>query len=731
VEDWEGYHLPLLRMHQAHLHDWGIASGLEVSVTAGGGEVEVQPGVAVDGRGELIALSGSGQADISLVEPGEADRQISAPFRLSIAGLAGQVRYLTIEYAQRLRLTEGVGGQLEQTPWLRLQAVEGENAYVDDGSAIILAVVEIDAGGAVIIKANAVELPHSRRILASTAEALHLRRSTVTGGKVGEQMSARLTAWDGGLRVTVPAADDNIIFQRQDDGHFAKLVFRSEQSEINGHLQVQGNLEVNGRGLFVSEMQLTNTGADGKTYGIFSGADGHWHFADQDSHLDRLLISRDGNVGVGTTDPGVYKLSVEGGDVHFAGTLTVGLLHLAQEGFAAIHYGKRGKLGDALNFNPDLDQNGLWIEGSSDGSESGGLFMNGNTLCIWSPGDNDLLRVYDEDDLSTPQPLPKFVISGIGDVGIGTMLPQGKLDVQGDIRAGDSSLYFTKVDHNHTGIGNMAGWAAIENAADYGALMILGRAGTGRGRYVRLWDYLQVNGSLDITGNLGVGTAAPTHRFHVLAPDAVGLFESTGRQAFLRLSTNEGINNRVEITNRPGGVLTLWTAGGGDIFRIERDGRIHIGGNRTGAFVQFNDDLWFSDPQNGTIEILNGPASTWGTMIGFFRPPSSIEFKKEVVQLHDLDWNELLEDTLKTNLVNFRYKADSGTSRPRLGVIVEQCPTYLVGEDGKSLSTVEYIAMLHGAIKSLAQQLQTYQALTMDRLDALTAKVAGTGTARP
>src|SRR5512134_240005 len=74
VEDWEGYHLPLLRMHQAHLHGWGIASGLEVSVTAGGGEVEVQPGVAVDGRGELIALSGSGQADISLVEPGEADR---------------------------------------------------------------------------------------------------------------------------------------------------------------------------------------------------------------------------------------------------------------------------------------------------------------------------------------------------------------------------------------------------------------------------------------------------------------------------------------------------------------------------------------------------------------------------------------------------------------------------------------------------------------------------------
>lgn len=41
-----------------------------------------------------------------------------------------------------------------------------------------------------------------------------------------------------------------------------------------------------------------------------------------------------------------------------------------------------------------------------------------------------------------------------GSVGIGTTTPQGKLDVNGDIRAGNSDLYFTKTDHNHTGIGN-------------------------------------------------------------------------------------------------------------------------------------------------------------------------------------------------------------------------------------------------------------------------------------
>ncbi|NEP36165.1 hypothetical protein, partial [Moorena sp. SIO3B2] len=92
---------------------------------------------------------------------------------------------------------------------------------------------------------------------------------------------------------------------------------------------------------------------------------------------------------------------------------------------------------------------------------------------------------------------------------------KGKLDVGGDIRAGNSDIYFTNTNHNHTGIGNQSGWAAIENAANFGALMILGRAGTSKGRYVRLWDYLQVNGGMDITGNVGIGTSNPSQKLEV------------------------------------------------------------------------------------------------------------------------------------------------------------------------------------------------------------------------
>lgn len=53
--------------------------------------------------------------------------------------------------------------------------------------------------------------------------------------------------------------------------------------------------------------------------------------------------------------------------------------------------------------------------------------------------------------------------------------------------AGDSDLYFTSANHNHTGQGNAPGFAAIENAADYGSLMILGRDSSAE-RIVGMWD---------------------------------------------------------------------------------------------------------------------------------------------------------------------------------------------------------------------------------------------------
>lgn len=110
-----------------------------------------------------------------------------------------------------------------------------------------------------------------------------------------------------------------------------------------------------------------------------------------------------------------------------------------------------------------------------------------------------------------------------------------------------------------------------------------------------------VDGNLLVGGVLGIGTNTPTHRFHVVALDEVGLFESSGETACLRLSTKDGLGHRVEITNRPGGRLSLWN-NGQDVFNITRNGNVGIGTITPGQKLTVQGDHNASrDPDSGLL----------------------------------------------------------------------------------------------------------------------------------
>ncbi|MBI3098564.1 MAG: hypothetical protein HYY93_10035 [Planctomycetes bacterium] len=83
-----------------------------------------------------------------------------------------------------------------------------------------------------------------------------------------------------------------------------------------------------------------------------------------------------------------------------------------------IHYGASGGFGQAAGWNPltTAEPTGIWMEGGD--SESGGFYADGDIAVIYSPGDPDLLRLYDEDDL--PAGAPDVVVDGSGNITPGT-----------------------------------------------------------------------------------------------------------------------------------------------------------------------------------------------------------------------------------------------------------------------------------------------------------------------
>lgn len=223
-------------------------------------------------------------------------------------------------------------------------------------------------------------------------------------------------------------------------------------ADQGGSLELGGNNSTKGAGTPYIDFHFGNGKVEDFNARIVNDADGRLTIA-------AAVLTATGNIGIGTAGPAA-KLTIQTPEPYKGNTLRV---ESKQE--PTLYY---------LNLYADT-----------------------------SPG----IVKWVFDQMNSDNSFPSVLAIDRGNVGIGTNAPQGKLEVVGDIRAGNSDLYFTKVDHQHTGFGNTLGYAAIENdGTQYGALMILGRTvkttSTTR-RVVKLWDYLQINGDLEITGNIG------------------------------------------------------------------------------------------------------------------------------------------------------------------------------------------------------------------------------------
>ncbi|HEX2872659.1 MAG TPA: hypothetical protein VHP33_15420, partial [Polyangiaceae bacterium] len=183
----------------------------------------------------------------------------------------------------------------------------------------------------------------------------------------------------------------------------------------------------------------------------------------------------------------------------------------------------------------------------------------------------------------------RLFISPTGNIGVGTNDPKAKLDVAGDVTTsgamycGNADLYFSRTDHLHTAIGNAAGWAAIENAKNFDALMILGRM-SGNTRKVRMWDWVQVDGRFRVASNAGVMDLEGTDHCYIqwypkgTAAGRKGWIGYGGAGTDTLSITNEAaggvqINNPLTVSgvvSAPAGVIFE-----GAVAHIQRDGALY------------------------------------------------------------------------------------------------------------------------------------------------------------
>jgi Chaperone of endosialidase len=655
-EDWEEFHLPMARMHHAALHGRGVASGLEVGVQDAGTQIEVQPGVAVNGRGELIALAAEGQADIGIERPGEAGQQIDPPFRLVTAGREAGTYYLCIQFTQALRFTEGSCGKLEQTPWLRLLPTTGNAGPIEAGEAIVLAIVEIDAAGVASVRDRAEGLPHRRQLVGQETSELRLRRTATVEDAVGDQPSGQIGARDGGgLRLSVADAADAMVLEREDGGRFSRLEVQADEARLAGNLEVLGGLGLAGWRLRAGGTEADPTLdlhplAGDRSFRVASLDGGHVPLeVHASSSGDRNAVSlalTGGRVGIGTAAPDR--------------TLTV-----VGDGEAALNVRDGSGTHEVM----------LGID------EGGGVLstMTEHDLQLGAGGNKSVLT-----------------LKADGRVGIGAAAPGERLEVDGRIKAGhltvgdwppgpnDPDLAFAFFGNNALDQTNFRNYALIQGTDGGTFLNSPVEVGLGIGGIPRM--------RVGSNGRIGIATQDPQATLHV----AAGTDVTPSGGGFLVLGSPLGASlgfddNEILARNR-GAVSTLHLqSDGGDVW-------IHSKGGSATVMIKGEGRLGIGvvDPAH-PIHLAGGAHCFGGRE---WRNGSSISCKKDV---EDLPLDDALAALRELRPVTFKY-IDDGEARA--GFIAEEVPNLLATGDRKSLSPMEIVAVLTRVVQDQQRQIQ-------------------------
>ncbi|MGJ8723555.1 MAG: tail fiber domain-containing protein [Roseibacillus sp.] len=348
-----------------------------------------------------------------------------------------------------------------------------------------------------------------------------------------------------------------------------------------------------------------------------------------------------------------------------------------------------GVFGDSTGFQPDGGNDGLFLQTTA-GGESSGFFLNGDTAVLFNPGDSDLFKIYDEDNLAGG---PVFRVGNSngsittnGNLTVaGTSNLTGNLTVGGNITAGtitgtlstpsisipgnlnvEGSLFGVDTSRNNVGINTNFADVTLNISATSGDTTFFRVADSGQSDRIRVnSNGVEISGS-DNTGSLAaleINGGMFIDNNEIDSDLGLILNGNTGNAVTLGQGQNLVVDsNAVGINMSPATNFTFAVKG-----RAQDDGILFLENSSGVRAMIVRDNV----PTNGenTLVVDGGATksaggSDWATF-------SDRRLKKDIQP-----YQSSLEKIRRVNTVSFRYKLN-----PELGFHSEKTEVGVIAQE--------------------------------------------------